>query len=443
MKVSIYNRSAKDSGSIMMRFRLTDVGGVQLFHKSQIEVDVQSLKAINPDGTQRARMKADANLLALIDLEMKAVKKAYIDGINCGQVFTTESFEAAIDKQLHPEKYIIKAVQHTEGMTERLKQFADDALNFGVICRARFNHYKVLVSQFEGYLTHIGNKGITCRDFSADHVSGFRDYLMNVCGCSQNTTTSKLKMLNAFFNELVEVGEIDCSPFARVGRNRKRAMMHTRYDEPFFLTADELRLIMAADVNKSLRETKDAFCLQCMLGCRVGDFSRLTMDNVSIAEDGFAYVHYLPEKTKGTQSDNSEIETPLMQSAFEIIQKYSGFNFRVLNYVFGQDGYNVKIKELLKACGITRKVAVYDHEKGVNNYTPICDVASSKLARKTFVDVLQKSQIDLYAAGLHREGSTAVNRYTYRTLKDRFVLMCAAFKESRYKADYLPAADVA
>ena len=35
----------------------------------------------------------------------------------------------------------------------------------------------------------------------------------------------------------------------------------------------------------------------------------------------------------------------------------------------------------------------------------------------------------MYAAGLHHEGSDAVNHYTSMGLKDRFVLMCYAYKQ--------------
>ncbi len=43
--------------------------------------------------------------------------------------------------------------------------------------------------------------------------------------------------------------------------------------------------------------------------------------------------------------------------------------------------------------------------------------------------MMNKVQINMYAAGLHKEGSDAVERYTKLDIKDRFVLMCAAFKQ--------------
>ena len=70
-----------------------------------------------------------------------------------------------------------------------------------------------------------------------------------------------------------------------------------------------------------------------------------------------------------------------------------------------------------------------------NEYLPLYEAASTKLARKTHVDMLSKVQIDLYASGLHKAGSTAVRRYTAMELKDRFALMNAAFDQSPYKVN--------
>ena len=57
----------------------------------------------------------------------------------------------------------------------------------------------------------------------------------------------------------------------------------------------------------------------------------------------------------------------------------------------------------------------------------IYEIATSKLARKTHIDMLNKVQINYYAAGLHSAGSNAVFRYTSLELADRNVLMRAAF----------------
>ena len=123
-----------------------------------------------------------------------------------------------------------------------------------------------------------------------------------------------------------------------------------------------------------------------------------------------------------------------MRFAFDIIKR-TRFTFPIIKNRSGKDGYSKRLKSLLTLCGITRSVAKYDEETKKNNYVPICELASTKLARKTHVDLMNKVQIDIYAAGLHKEGSTAVKRYTSLELKDRFALMNMAFDQKAYKVD--------
>ncbi len=47
---------------------------------------------------------------------------------------------------------------------------------------------------------------------------------------------------------------------------------------------------------------------------------------------------------------------------------------------------------------------------------------------------MAKYQIDLYAAGLHRRGSKAVERYTNMEIRDDFALRNIAFRQKAYKA---------
>ena len=106
-----------------------------------------------------------------------------------------------------------------------------------------------------------------------------------------------------------------------------------------------------------------------------------------------------------------------------------------MKYPSGKSGYNKKIKQLLKAAGIDRKVTEFDEVEGVNKYIPICETSSSKLARATHVDMMAKVQINLYAAGLHRQGSGAVTHYTMLELADRFKLMNLAFDQEDNRVD--------
>ena len=203
--------------------------------------------------------------------------------------------------------------------------------------------------------------------------------------------------------------------------------MHVMYDAPIFLKSDELRQVMNTTVPPDLQQTKDIFVLNCALGCRISDLKRLTMDKVAVPDDGIPYVHYIPSKTARSQSTNQEIQTPLIPPALEIIQR-TQLAFNGHNPKYEKQVYNKSLRRLLAYCGINRQVCLYDHELGDNVYRPLYEVASSKLARKTHVDMLTKVQVNYYAAGLHRKGSEAVFRYTTLELADRYTLLRAAFE---------------
>lgn len=168
------------------------------------------------------------------------------------------------------------------------------------------------------------------------------------------------------------------------------------------------------------------FVLNCAIGCRISDLLRLTLDKVAVSDDGIPYVHYIPSKTVGSQTTNKEIVTPLIEPAVEIIRRT---NLKLLDNKpnYGKQRYNKTLRKLLQYCGINRQVNLFSPDICDNISKPLYEVATSKLARKTHIDMLNKVQINYYAAGLHRAGSDAVFRYTSLELTDRNVLMKAAF----------------
>lgn len=210
--------------------------------------------------------------------------------------------------------------------------------------------------------------------------------------------------------------------------------MKTRYDDPVFLRKEELLKVMNTEVAENMKSTKDAFLLQCALGCRISDFQVMSMETISVSPEGIPYVHYIPKKTADEQVGNEEVITPIVRYAFDIIKK-TGFVFPILKNIYGESGYNAKIKSLMRICKIDRKVPQFNEETKKNEYLPLYKLASSKLCRKTHVDIMNKVQVDMYAAGLHKEGSSAVTRYTLMEIKDRFALMNAAFGQESYKVN--------
>ena len=450
-RITIFRRTTKEKGSIRLRFRLRDGASVDLYHKSDIKADLVALDQFTDEGNKKPRvMNYDKKLHSDIRKEIEAMQQAYNSMKEDSTAITSDEFNRRVDAILNPKEH----EQAKENIVDRFKRFTDDMVEDGVIGFNRVTHYDVLRRIMERYLTISHTPMLAASEFDVKQLRSFRDFLKNEYQYvsqwpdlyedvrknnipqekrSQNTCAAKLKILKLFFDELVRMDEIAKSPFDTINKNAKSVMLSSKYDTPVCLYKEELEKVMTIEAPAYLQEAKDAFIVQCALGCRISDFKSMGMKNVAV-DGGIPYVHYLPKKTQGKQSDNSEVKTPVVKYAFDIIIKY-GFSFPVLRNTGGHLGYNEKIRRILELAGIDRPCEVYDEEKGTNVYVPLHELGSSKLGRKTYVDRLSKVQIDIYKSGLHKQGSTAAKRYVDMSMKEKFEMANLAFDQPFYKVD--------
>ena len=197
---------------------------------------------------------------------------------------------------------------------------------------------------------------------------------------------------------------------------------------PIYITIDERNQIADADLAtiwetmpkderqlarmplKTLIEQRDIFVFQCMIGCRVGDLLKMTDK----------YIHngvlvYTPHKTKDEGDEQVQARVPLHPRALSLIEKYRGADpsGRLFPFITSQR-YNDAIKVIFKMAGITRNVEVRNPRTGENEIVPINEVASSHLARRTFVGNAYFKVHDPNIIGKmsgHVEGSKAFKRY--------------------------------
>ena len=94
-----------------------------------------------------------------------------------------------------------------------------------------------------------------------------------------------------------------------------------------------------------------------------------------------------------------------------------------------------RIRELLAFCKINRTIDKFNEATRQIDKIAISAIATSKLCRKTHIDIASKVQVNMYATGLHEAGSSAVEHYSKLEIKDLFVLMCVAFNQPQYKVD--------
>ncbi len=228
-----------------------------------------------------------------------------------------------------------------------------------------------------------------------------------------------LSMLKSVLRSVLPAGECARHPFLAISH------IENIWVTPYYISVAERNLLASLNIERVfadkhmrvaysshislrlLRVIRDAFIFQCYVGCRYADLRRLTEDNIS--NDMLVYT---PQKTckKGRQA-----HVPVLKAACELIARHRdkckrGTLFQLPNNAI----YNIGIKLLFRAAGLTRKVEVLDAQTNRIVLKPLCDVASSHLARRTFIGNLylkvQDPNLIAKMSG-HAEGSRAFNRY--------------------------------
>lgn len=220
----------------------------------------------------------------------------------------------------------------------------------------------------------------------------------------QNTLVGHKKRLKAFYSWLNENGYSNNHPFERVKCGVER------YGTPFYLTLEERNLIADADLsgNKRLETQRDIFIFQCLVGCRVSDL--ITLRESSIINGSLQYV---PKKTKDKKPVT--VSVPLNSRALMLVARYKSVDEagRLFPFISPQK-YNDAIKEVLTACEVKRMVTILNPATGQEEQVPINEVASSHMARRTFIGCLYHQVQDPNLIGSmsgHAEGSKAFARY--------------------------------
>src|SRR5690554_1721236 len=186
------------------------------------------------------------------------------------------------------------------------------------------------------------------------------------------------------------------------------------YGTPIYISNDERKKLLETDLsdNKELETQRDIFVFQCLIGCRVSDLYKMTYR--SIIGDA---IEYIPRKTKEDRAIT--VRVPLNDTAKRLITKYKDNDRESLFPFNTEQDYNRKIKEAFKRAGLDRMVTVLDQQTREEIQKPLYEVASSHMARRSFIGNIYKKVKDPNLVGAlsgHKEGSKVFARY--RTIDD-------------------------
>lgn len=220
-----------------------------------------------------------------------------------------------------------------------------------------------------------------------------------------NTIVCMFSRLRAFFNWCNEQKISDNKPFQNYSGNSVE-----RYGTPYYLSIAERDQIADFDLsaNPGLEAQRDIFIFQCLIGCRVSDLLAMTPDNIINGA-----IEYMPQKTKGERPQ--VVRVPLNKRALALIDKYKDrdCNGKLFPFISSQK-YNDAIKKAFTICDVKRMITVLNPTTGREEKRPLNELASSHLARRTFVGNLYKKVKDPNLVGSlsgHAEGSKAFARY--------------------------------
>ena len=195
----------------------------------------------------------------------------------------------------------------------------------------------------------------------------------------ENYMSGIFKEVRAFFNWAYKTKVIDTFPFEGF------QMPSERYGSPIYVTLDDVQKIYTADLSEAphLAIQRDIFVFQCNIGCRIGDLLRLKKRDVINGA-----IEYIPTKT--IKENARIVVVPLNSVAQEIVDRYSDYPGDKLLPFESSERFNDNIKIIFEKAGFTYLVTELDTVTRTEKKVPINEIASSHMARRTFIGNIYK-----------------------------------------------------
>lgn len=292
------------------------------------------------------------------------------------------------------------SANHSKSIT--IQEAINNYLSYHNLANSVIDNY-TLVAKRIGEISSSSGKTYFIDNFNNLDIADLQSYLTNK-GISPNSVNTLLSKLHAVFKWLVDTEQLEKSPFDNFKIKRQV------YGTPTYLTIEEREHLanfpFTIERDKVLR---DIFIFQCHVGARYSDISTLTYDNI----DNSNFLQYIQQKTHKTAPIT--IRVPLSKKALEIIERYKGkTKGNKLLPVQTLIGANRKLKGLFRRAGLDRPVVILDRRSGLSKTVRIYEIASTHLARRTFIANMYKeirdSRIVSSFTG-HSQGSIAFSRY--------------------------------
>ena len=434
--LSLSARTNKDTGKaeILLRYRNTREVALRAHTHTYIlpkffsdgEIVIKN-RIITPEVREAQEAKAQIDRITNQIIE-KGNKKPISD-------FTQDWAQDTIDRLLYPENY-----RQAESDEIYFLDKIEDFLKFKKISYQRHQSYRCIFNIIHRYELYTGkpisldkadNKTLLAIEdfFRNEHKlfepkkEKYRTVLKPVrkykyvwensqhertpLERSDNAIITYMSAIRAYWRWCIDMGYTKNDPF------RKYSVGSQKFGTPYYLTTEERDIVFKADlgIDNEIALARDIFIFQCYIGCRISDLFALTPENIVTSENGIS-VQYIPSKTKGERP--RVVKVYLAPTAIEILNRNKSKAKDTLFPYMTTGKLNDLIRIALKRAGITRIVTTVNPVTKQSEQHPICDIASSHMARRTFIGNLYKKVKDPNLVGKlsgHCEGSKAFARY--------------------------------
>lgn len=367
--------------------------------------EIESLSSFLTD----AFIKAGAGTVVLENKWLASIllerRRAEIEQTKLRAV-TSVQFFTIFEEFINSQDFSVPRKRHFWVLYRALRRFAiyyEIELSFDTLTPARLRDFETFLKD-EHFFIGKNEKGET---YFRDHM--YEKAYNSVPECrlpkprGKNMLVDTMSRLRTFVRWAKKRGILEKNPFDDY------TVGVAVYGTPFYLTKDERNKLLAADFpnNPSLCVQRDIFVLQCFIGCRVGDYMRMTKKNII---DGA--IEYVPRKTK--EGHPVTVRVPLSPTAQQILARYPKCDQNMLMPFISEQKYNSAIKKMLRMAGIDRVVTTLNPLTREEEKHPIWEVASSHMARRVMIGNLYKETTDpnlIAKISGHVENSRAFARY--------------------------------
>lgn len=458
-RITIATRTTKKSGVVNLRLRFRAGRGIDLYYTSNIKLSVSDLRRLQPDGTAKKKLNTslwdDSKLTDKIAELKLQIEAAYANMLSKDTEINSKNFKAEVNEQIYHIEENKRKQQEKENkltfyeLTEKFykdpkKNLETNTINsyrafVRTICR--WERFRRLVDgddfvldletltkdDIEGFIDYIKAEHELAQEYPAIFDRITKNYPIGLVGNrkieqrGERTRIKMIKRLKAIINWALKNGHTTNNPIAaiEIGDDTKK-------DTPIYLSKEERNQLATFDVDKAynelpdeerkqirlsaetLKQQRDIFVFDCYVGARVYDLQRFTELNITNNK-----IHYIPHKT--IKKKQTKLQIPLGKVPLALMNKYKGIDRKGRLFPFISDQrYNDAIKVLFRLAGLTRSIERVNPTTGVMEFVRLCDVASSHMARRTFVGTLYNGGISKAVIGTmsgHDKDSDAFWRY--------------------------------